>query len=198
MARRSNRKSPKTAGRPPFSFYLLDLPSDHEVDEDLSTECEVIRAILHNRGFKSVVKTTRMSSVDRFESATWRSYPKIGYLHLATHGGKRGIGLIGGRVKWVELAKRLKIAAPKLAPDQKRVLVLSCCFSEHGYTKLKPLLSGHFTGCYYFSPQRIGFADAMTTWAMFYKHKTINRPHAAIVKRINEFFDDNIICFDLI
>src|SRR5437868_2676642 len=102
---------------------------------------------------------TRISSVDRFNSATWRSYPKVGYVHLAAHGGKRGVGLIGGRVVWTTLARKLKAVAPRLVADQRRILALSCCYSYYGYEALKPLLRRHFTGCYYFPPNKIGFSD---------------------------------------
>jgi hypothetical protein len=188
------------AGRPPFSFYLIDLPSDHEVDEGLSTECEVIRAILSNRGFHSVTKTARISSSDRFRSFSWRPYPGVGYVHLATHGLKSGagIGLIGGKVNWSEVAQKLKAVAPRLSGSRQRVLTLSCCFSQNGYRVLKPLLQNHFTGCYYFADDEIGFSDALTNWAMFYKKKTISRPHKAIVEQINTFFDHDLIEFGMI
>ena len=119
-------------------------------------------------------------------------------MHLAAHGGKQGVRLIGGRVDWADVAEKLKIVAPRLTTDQKRVLVLSCCHSSSGYAKLKARLRNHFTGCYYFAPQKIGFSDATTTWAMFYKRKTIDRPHGKVVDRINAFFDDKIIVFDSI
>jgi hypothetical protein len=182
-------------GRPPFSFFLMDLPSDHEVDQGLATECEVIRAILANRGFRSVTETARMSSVERFRAEPFRPYPNVGYVHLATHGGKSGIGLIGGEATWAEVADKLKSVAPLLAKDKQRVLMLSCCFSSFGYRALAPLLKGHFTGCYYFGPEEIGFSDAMTTWAMFYKRKTIKRPHQAVVERIDTFFGDQVLEF---
>jgi hypothetical protein len=185
----------KMAGRPPFSFVLIDLPSDHEVDQGLSTECEVIRAILSNRGFHSITKTARISSVERFRTEPLRPYPNVGYVHLATHGWKSGISLIGRQTSWSEVAKKLKCVAPRLPADVQRVLTLSCCFSALGYRALKPRLRGHFTGCYYFSSNKIGFSDAITVWAMFYMRKTIKRPHAAIVERINKFLDEDILCF---
>jgi hypothetical protein len=181
--------------RPPFSFFLFDLPSDHEVDQGLSTECEVIRAILSNRGFHSVTKTARISSLERFQEEPLRAYQKVGYVHLSAHGSRSGISLIGGDCKWRAVAGRLKAVAPKLKKDAQRVLTLSCCFSASGYAALSPILKNHFTGCYYFGPNKVGFSDAITTWAMFYKRKTIDRPHAAIVERINEFFDEDLICF---
>jgi hypothetical protein len=185
-------------GRPPFTFFLIDLPSDHEVDQGLTTECEVIRAILSNRGFQSITKTARLTSVARFRSEVFKPYSKVGFVHLATHGHKSGVALIGGKVRWVEVATKLKTVAPPLPKNKQHVLTLSCCYSSFGYRALAPLLKGHFTGCYYFDPKKIGFSDAMTTWAMFYKRKTIQRPHKAIVKRINNFFDDEILRFGYI
>ena len=163
------------AGRPPFLFFLIDLPSDHEVDESLSTECQVIHAILANRGFRSVTKTTRMTSVDRFDKAAWRPYPKVGYVHLAAHGGRQGVGLIGGQVKWWGVAQKLKILAPRLAADQKRVLVLSCCYSSFGYTNLKPLLRNHFTG-YHFLHFRLVPLTTICTATKFYLIERQQRP----------------------
>jgi hypothetical protein len=194
----ANGQKAKKVGRPPFSFFLIDLPSDHEVDEGLSTECEVIRAILSNRGFKSVTKTARISSVERFGIAAWRSYPSVGYVHLATHGLESGssIALIGGTRTWTQVASKLKTVAPRLQQNRQRVLTLSCCYSENGFRKLKPHLKGHFTGCYYFAVKEVGFSDAITDRAMFYKRKTIARPHRAIVDRINDFFDQDLIAFD--
>lgn len=188
------------AGRPPFSFYLIDLPGDHEVDEGLSTECEVIRAILSNRGFRSVTKTARITTARRFKTFAWKPYSGVGYVHLATHGLKsgKGIGLIGGNVDWVMVANSLKRIAPPLSGETRRVLCLSCCYSEAGYQALKPLLRKHFTGCYYFSAEEIEFADAITNWAMFYKKKTISRPHRAVVEQINGFFGEELLQFGLI
>ena len=76
--------------------------------------------------------------------------------------------------------------------------MLSCCYSLHGYSHLRKPLRNHFTGCYYFAPKKIGFSDAITTWAMFYKHKTIKQPHAAVVQKINDFFDGDVIKFGAI
>jgi hypothetical protein len=122
----------------------------------------------------------------------------VGFVHLAAHGSRQGVGLIGGNLPWGAIAAQLKIVAPRLPQGQQRVLSLSCCYSKDGYKALRSLLKGHFTGCYYFVNERIGFSDAMTTWEMFYKRKTISRPHGAVVRRINDFFDEDVIQFDSI
>jgi len=182
-------------GRPPFSFLLIDLPSDHEVDYNLATECQVIAAILHNRGFKSIVKPVRASSVDSFNNLMWRPYSSAGFVHLATHGNRNGVSLIGGDVSWSELAKKLTAVAPKLKKGQQRVLSLSCCHSAEGYRSLSKRLKNHFTGIYHFQKTKVEFATAMTVWSMFYRKKSIDRPAGRVVDPINEFFGEDVIVY---
>lgn len=182
-------------GRPPFVFALLDLPSDHEIDGGLVTECQVINAILHNRGLGAKTKTIRASSDTGFDAAQWRPYPALGFVHLAAHGHAIGISLIGGRIRWLDVAAKLKKLAPRLTGDKKRVLSLSCCYSEKGYNALRPFLKGHFTGIYHFVDEEITFATAMTVWSMFYRRKTIARPALKVVEPINNFFGQDVIIY---
>jgi hypothetical protein len=94
------------SGRPSFRFVLIDLPSDHEVDNNIVRECQVIQALLHNRNLGTVTKVITASSVDNFRTADWRPYPQVGFVHVAAHGGEKGIGLIGGEVSWGTLSSR--------------------------------------------------------------------------------------------
>src|SRR5689334_630248 len=146
-----------SSGRPPFSFVLIDLPSDHEVDAQISTECEVIKAILHNRVLGSRVRHFRASSLENFDCMKMRPYRDCSFVHLGTHGSKSGISLIGGEKSWAKVGERLKTIAPllKRQDKHKRVLALSCCFSSAGFEALRPALRGHFTGCYHFAEARI-------------------------------------------
>src|SRR5580704_12955006 len=105
------------SGRPPFRFVLIDTPSDHEVDNNIVRECQVINALLHNRNLGTVTKVITASSGENFKDAAWRPYPSAGFVHIAAHGAKKGISLIGGDVRWRTLADRLKIVAPKLKND---------------------------------------------------------------------------------
>lgn len=182
-------------GRPPFAFALLDLPSDHEIDGGLVTECQVINAILHNRGFGAHTKTIRASSEEGFNAAPWKAYSALGFVHLAAHGSPKGISLIGGRIKWRDVATKLIKLAPRLTKNKRRVLSLSCCYSENGYNALEPLLKGHFTGLYHFNDERIPFATATTVWSMFYRKKTIERPALKVVESINAFFGEEVITY---
>ena len=182
-------------GRPPFGFFLLDFPSDHEIDAHLTTECQAIRAILHNRGLGSRVKSVRASTLDRFGLIKWNPYRDVGFVHLAGHGSRQGISFIGGNVSWNDVGNRLKRVAPKLTGNRQRVLSISTCNSRSGARALRTVLRGHFTGIYHFRNPTIGFATAMTVWSMFYQRKTIDRPAKAVVDRINDFFEDNVLAY---
>lgn len=182
-------------GRPTLGFLLIDLPSDHEIERNIVRECQVISAILSNRGLGGRTKIITATSVENFGGAGWRSYKGIGFVHLATHGSRAGIGLIGGTLEWRVVANRLIAVAPPLRSNQKRVLCLSCCYSEAGFKRLRPHLKGHFTHVYHFADEKIGFATAMTVWSMFYRKKSLARPIRAVVKRINEFFERDTIVF---
>ncbi|WP_162800717.1 hypothetical protein [Acidibrevibacterium fodinaquatile] len=180
-------------GRPPYGFVLLDCPSDHEIDGNLVTECQVVQSLLSNRRLGSATKLIRVTSYSGFRNSNWKTYNAIGFLHVAGHGSKFGLGFIGGNVSWKDVAKTLKKVAPKLDKDKQRVLCLSCCHSLAAYRAMKTDLKGHFTGAYHFSEEKISFATAMTVWAMFYRRKTLERPHAAVVKAINDFFGKEVI-----
>jgi hypothetical protein len=184
-----------TQGRPPFRFALIDLPSDHEIDGGLVTECQVINTILHNRNIGGRTKTFRATSKENFLTPP-RPYNDLGFVHLAAHGSKTGIGLIGGSMPWRDVANKIKAIAPALKPGKQRVLILSCCYSRDGYTALKPLFKGHFTGFYYFESEVIDFATAMTVWSMFYRKKSIKKPASAVVEVINKFFDEKVIVYN--
>jgi hypothetical protein len=187
-----------TVGRPSLSLILVDFPSDHEVDENLSSECELIRSVIHNRGFSSAIKTVRISSVERFEKLKWQSYQKVGFVHLAGHGGKKGVDLIGGQISWETLANKLTIVAPRLASGQQRILNISTCYSAVGLRRLKPLLRGHFTGVYHFTDSKVKFSDAITAWAMFYNKKKLQRPHGTVIDVVNAYFDRKLLAFQSI
>jgi hypothetical protein len=179
-------------GRPPFSFVLIDLPSDHEIEGNIISEIDMIKALLHNRGFGSRIKSFR--ATNNFPNIP-RAYNEVGFVHLATHGSEQGVSLIGRHMKWREVADSLKTIVPPLKMGQTRILSLSCCYSRHGYNALKLLLVKHFTGFYYFEPTKIGFATAMTVWSMFYLKKSIEKPAAAVAKAINKFFEDDVLVY---
>jgi hypothetical protein len=183
----------KTKGRPKFGFFIFDCPSDHEVDGHLLSESDAIKAVLSNRDLGSRLKSVRCTTVDSFRSVPTRKYPGIRYVHLGGHASKSGIAFIGGSVKWAEVASTLCDLFPPLVKNKKRVLTLSCCYSQQGVADLKPMLKGHFTAIYHFKPEKIGFAEAMTTWCMFYLRKRLSRPLAAVVTDINTFMKQDII-----
>ena len=92
-----------------YKYLLLDLPTDHEVDGFLPTECDVVRAILTNRKMGQDVRhvraMTKSSLVDRLPTKTCDD---IRFVHVAGHGNRKGVGLMGDVVPWRELAEVLK------------------------------------------------------------------------------------------
>lgn len=184
---------PKAKGRPKFGYFVFDLPSDHEINETLVTESDVIRSILANRALGTQVKSLKFTTASSFKDCPERKYSGIRYVHLGGHGGKNGIGFIGGTVSWVKVAEKLTKLFTKLAHDEQRVLTLSCCNSTHGVAAMRATLQGYFTAIYHFAPEKIGFSTAMTTWSMFYLKKNLTRPHSAIKNDINGFLGEDIL-----
>ena len=164
-------------------FLLYDLPSDHEVDLNIVTECDVIRSIISNRKQGKKVKVIRATQV---LPATRRTN-EVTYVHLSGHGNEQGLGLIGGFVEWEYVAKHIKEAVPRLTGQRKRVLCVSCCHSEDAVDQMLPLLKGHFSRVYYFNDPKIGFAASMTVWSMFYSQQNLSRPRR-LWPEINKFF----------
>lgn len=169
-----------------LGFLLFDLPGDHEVESALSTECDTISSVLHNRRLAARVKVIRAASERRL-----RRYPTYRYgvkfVHLACHGGPGGIGVLGGRLKWSDVVKVVKRHLKPLQDQQQRVLCISCCHSKSGLTAFRKNAADYFTLFYYFEADTIPFATAITTWAMFYLKKTLAQPHKGVLDAINTF-----------
>ena len=181
--------------KPQLGYLLFDLPGDHEIEAALATECKVIESLIHNLNMKARVKRICVASTDKFKSYPTYKY-RVQFTHLACHGGKSGIGMLGGTMSWADVAKQIVRHLHKLKTDEKRVMVFSCCHSEDGFKATKKTLSGYFTGAYYFKREKIPFAYAITVWTMFYLKKRLSKPHSAIVKSINDFMGEEILAFD--
>jgi hypothetical protein len=131
-------------GREGYGHLLFDFPSDHEVDAILPTACETIRAVLCNRTLKSRLKIHRCSSINSFRKLGKPSYQAIRFVHLSGHGSKDGIHLIGGIVKWKDLAIMRRNQVGSLHHSQQRVLSLSPCSSRYGANEMASYLQGFF------------------------------------------------------
>ena len=181
-------------------YLLFDLPSDHEVEENVVTECDVIRAIVSNKGQGKKVKMVRATTKTGFTHRR-RSTTSVKYVHLAGHGDKTGLGLIRGSVDWKCTAEQITKLVPRLKGKQRRVLCISCCYSKHAADKMSSKLEGYFTATYFFHKDNISFATAMTVWSMFYHEKTLDKLHKKkidrekIVDRVNEYLDDKVLAF---
>ena len=132
-------------------LWFIDCPSDHEIDGILTTECDTLKALISNRNLGSRLKNPiKISTVESFRNIkeSYKYSPQ--YVHLAGHGSKDGLGLIGGLIEWEEVGRKLSNIMKELKKNEKRVLCLSCCHSQDGFNSIKKELSNHFTGCYFF------------------------------------------------
>lgn len=175
--------------RKKLRFLMFDFPSDHEVDVALSTECELIKALLTNRGLGSRLKLMKFSSNESLKKLPNYKYdPK--FVHISGHGGTNSLGLIGGSISWNKLCDDVltKLLDP-LEGEETRVLFLSCCHSKDGIDVIKNKMPNYFTGAYFYKPEIIAFATSITISSMFYRKKLLKNPHAAICKNINNFFN---------
>ena len=180
--------------KPRLGYLLFDLPGDHEVEAALATECKVIESLIHNMRLKARVKRICVASTEKFQKYPTYRY-RVQFVHLACHGGKNGIGMLGGTMKWAGVAAQITKHLHKLKADQKRVMVFSCCHSSYGFRATKAALKDYFTGAYYFRKETIPFSHAITIWAMFYLKKRLAKPHGAIVKAVNDFLGEDILVF---
>lgn len=180
--------------KPKLGYLLFDLPSDHEIEASLATESKVIEAIIHNMNLKAHVKRICVASKDKLLSYPTYKY-KVQFVHLACHGGKKGIGMLGGNMKWIDVASQISRHLHPLDSVQKRVMVFSCCHSSAGFEATKGIFKKYFTGAYHFNPITIPFSQAITVWSMFYLNKKLNKPHSKIVEAINTFFGEKILVF---
>ena len=168
-------------------FLLYDLPSDHEVEQNIVTECDVIRAIISNKDQGKKVKVIRATSSQSFLRHRTLKTKEVKYVHLSGHGNENGLVLINGVVKWVDVATKITEAIHRLKEGE-RVLCVSCCFSKEAVDEMVPHLGGYFTRVYYFSEPEIHFSTTMTVWSMFYKQRNLRLLHSRIVPQINRFF----------
>lgn len=181
--------------RKKLRYLLFDFPADHEVDSSISTECEIVKALLVNRGLGSRAKLLRLSSKDSLSKIPNYVYdPK--FVHVATHGTRKSIQLLGGSISWKDFAQQvLRPRLKRLKRKQTRILFLSCCSSMSAKNSISRHMNGYFTGIYYFRPKTVKFADSLTVAGMFYRKKSLARPRAAVVKSINDFFGEKLFAY---
>src|SRR5688572_1807229 len=110
--------------RAKLGYLLFDLPSDHEVESALTTECELIETIIHNLDMPTQVKRICVASTTKFRKCQ-RYRLRVQFVHLAGHGSKKGIGMLGGDLKWGEVAAQIKRHIHKLPDGERRVIVFS-------------------------------------------------------------------------
>ncbi len=148
--------------RKKLRYLLFDFPADHEVDSSISTESETVKALLMNRGLGTRAKLLRFSSKNSLGNIPNCRYdPK--FVHVATHGTRKSIQLLGGSISWRYFAER--VLKPRLKPleeTESRILFLSCCSSTSAKNSIAKYMKGYFTGIYHFRPKSVKFADSLT------------------------------------
>ncbi len=180
-----------------YGFLLFDFPSDHEVDFALPTESEVVWALLVNRHLGSRVKLIKATTEERLKRLPRYQYG-VQFVHVGGHASSSSLGFIGGSIGLRKAARLITGSLRKLPSREQRVLCLSCCHSKAAFKGMLPELRGYFTACYYFRRKVVTFAQSLTTWTMFYYRKDLHRPHRKIVDRVNEFFGEEVLAFDLV
>lgn len=177
-----------------LGYLLFDLPSDHEIEGSIATECQIIQAIIHNKGQRARVKRICVASTKRFMNYPTYKYG-VQFVHLSCHGGSKNIGMLGGTVSWENVAAQMIKHLHPIEEGQQRIICFSCCHSVVGFNRTKSAIAPYFTGAYLFSKTNVPFAQAITTWAMFYLKKELSHPHEAIMKAINDFIGEKLLIF---
>ena len=183
--------------KPKLGYLLFDLPSNHEIENSLATECDTIQSIIHNRGQRARVKRIRVASKERFLTYPTYRYG-VQFVHLACHGGKHGVGMLGESVSWAAVAEQISKHLHPLSGNAQRVICFSCCHSYAGYKATQSTLKQYFTGAYHFAEEKVPFSTAITTWTMFYLKKKLANPHEGIAKAINTFMVKRFCNFEII
>ena len=68
--------------KPKLGYLLFDLPSDHEIESTLATECRTVEAIIHNNGMQARVKRICVATPERFMNLQKYKYG-VQFVHLA-------------------------------------------------------------------------------------------------------------------
>ena len=166
--------------RPRLGYLFFDLPSDHEVEGALATECDAIYALIQGRNdIASRVKLVRIASLERFMRHPRYQYD-VQFVHLACHGTRHGIGMLGDTVRWRRAAEQIVRYLRPLRRNERRVICFSCCFSSDGVTATDDAFEEYFSGAYHFVEDEVPFSDSITVWSMFYLKKRLRNPHGAM------------------
>ena len=181
-----------TIGRKPLKYILLDLPSDHEIEGDLATECDVLYAMLANHELAAVTKRVRIGrpeTLTHMRLSTRR--PEV--VHIAGHATVDGLWMLGEVLPWVGVAKSLAACVTTLKSGQERIVNFSCCYSEKAARTCRRRLAPFFSGAYHFLEPNIAYAKAIVTWTMFFHQRPTTANHREIVERITTFLGGEVL-----
>jgi hypothetical protein len=172
--------------RPTYKFLLFDFPSDHEVEERLATETDVLHALITNAERGKELKTIRIATPATLKASPATSYsPEI--VQLSGHADRNELWMLGGKVRWQAVAQLLIQYVAPLKSGETRLLLLSCCESRHGFFKIRKTIRSHYSHAVVFAGDSIDFDESMVFWPMFYFGWLRKRPLPELITSINQF-----------
>lgn len=179
-------------GRQSVRYLLLDLPSDHEIEGSLSTECDILYAMLANQELEGVTKHVRVARAETLWQL--KQYPyEAEIVHLAGHATEDGLWVLGEVLKWELVAEHLAGCVKPLESGEQRIINFSCCNSEMAVDACASVLRPHFSGIYHFVEPSVEFSKAIATWTMFfYKQPTVGN-HREIVSGISTYLGTPVL-----
>lgn len=178
--------------RQSIRYLLLDLPSDHEIEGALATECDVLFAMLTNLELAGVTKRVRIAQSKTLKTLKQHPYDAE-VVHVAGHATKDGLWMLGEVLPWGEVAKHLAACVTPLRSTDSRILNLSCCHSHKAATRMHNSLLSTFTGIHHFVEDKIPYAKAIAAWTMFFCKQPTTANHADIVQSISAFFGGEVL-----
>ncbi len=181
-------------GRKPLRYILLDLPSDHEIEGALATECDVLYAMLANHELAAVTKRIRIGRPETLRQLRLGT-SGAEFVHIAGHATADGLWMLGDVVAWSHVAKALANCVSPLKPSRERLVHFSCCHSQRAAKLCRRHLSPYFSGAYHFVDQTVPYATAIAVWTMFFHQQPSTRNHWDIVRRINTFIGQEVLRF---
>lgn len=178
--------------RESLRYLLLDLPSDHEIEGNLATECDIVYSLLANLELAAVTKRVRIARAQTLKRM--RPYPyDAEIVHLAGHATYDGLWMLGEILPWNEVAASLAGCVTSLPIGQHRILNLSCCYSQRAAARLSHKLSPYFSGAYCFHETLVPYAKAIACWTTFFYKGPTAATHEAITHDIGEMMGGKVL-----
>jgi hypothetical protein len=177
-----------------LKYLLIDLPSDHEIEEGLATECDVLNAMLANNELSGLTKHIKVGRIETFKKMA--TYPYVAeIIHISAHATMEGLWLLGEVIKWDDVADCLAGAVAALDMGDERILNLSCCNSEMAAKRFEERLNPFFSGANYFVNNNIPFSTSAIAWTMYFYQLPNAGDHYKHREKINTFLGGETLSY---